>query len=269
MIPFDAIPAYLLTGAVAGFFAGLLGVGGGVVVVPVLTIIFARQGFPANEVMHLALGTSIATILFTSLSSLRAHHAHRAVLWPVMRDLTPGILIGTLLGALLAARISSRALSIFFVGFMIFVAVQMLANLRPKPSRNLPGRGGLSLAGTVIGAVASLAAMGGGALTVPYLIWCNVRPHQAIGTSAAVGLPIAIGGTIGYIWNGWGHPGLPSGSLGFVYLPALAVILIASVLAAPLGARLAHRLPVAVLKRIFAGLLLVLSAKMLWSLYGS
>lgn len=269
MIPFDVIPAYLLTGAVAGFFAGLLGVGGGVVVVPVLTMIFAAQGFPANEVLHLALGTSIATILFTSLSSLRAHHAHRAVLWPVIRDLTPGILVGTLLGALLAARISSRALSIFFVAFMIFVAVQMIANLRPKPSRNLPGRLGLSVAGSVIGAVASLAAMGGGALTVPYLIWCNVRPHLAIGTSAAVGLPIAVGGTIGYIWNGWGHPGLPAGSLGFIYLPALAIILVASVLAAPLGARLAHRLPVLVLKRIFAGLLLVLSTKMLWSLYAS
>ena len=269
MIPLDVIPAYLLTGAVAGFFAGLLGVGGGVVVVPLLTVIFAGQGFPANEVMHLALGTSMATILFTSISSLRAHHAHRAVLWPVMRDLTPGVLVGTMLGAMLAARISSRALSIFFVGFMIFVAVQMMANLRPKPSRNLPGRGGLGLAGSVIGTVASLAAMGGGALTVPYLIWCNVRPHQAIGTSAAVGLPIAIGGSIGYVWNGWGHPGLPASSLGFIYLPALAVILLASVLAAPLGARLAHRLPVVVLKRIFAGLLLVLSSKMLWSLYGS
>jgi len=269
LIPFDVIPAYLLAGAVAGFFAGLLGVGGGVVVVPLLTIFFSGQGFPTNEVLHLALGTSMATILFTSLSSLRAHHAHRAVLWPVMRDLTPGVLIGTLLGALLAARISSRALSIFFVIFMIFVAVQMIANLRPKASRNLPGRRGLGVVGTVIGAVASLAAMGGGALTVPYLIWCNVRPHQAIGTSAAVGLPIAIGGTIGYVWNGWGHPGLPPGSLGFVYLPALGIILIASVLMAPLGARLAHRLPIAVLKRVFAGLLLLLSAKMLWSLYGS
>lgn len=269
MIPFDVIPAYLLIGAVAGFFAGLLGVGGGVVVVPMLTIIFARQGFPANEVLHLALGTSMATILFTSLSSLRAHHAHRAVLWPVMRGLTPGVLIGTLLGAMLAARISSRALSIFFVAFMIFVAVQMIANLRPKPSRNLPGTGGQGIAGAVIGAIASLAAMGGGALTVPYLIWCNVRPHQAIGTSAAVGLPIAVGGTIGYIWNGWTHPGLPAGSLGFVYLPALAVILVASVLAAPLGARLAHRLPVQVLKRVFAALLVVLSIRMLWGLYGS
>uniref|UniRef100_Q478J1 Probable membrane transporter protein n=1 Tax=Dechloromonas aromatica (strain RCB) TaxID=159087 RepID=Q478J1_DECAR len=269
MIPFEAIPAYLLTGACAGFFAGLLGVGGGVVVVPVLTMIFAWLGFPGREVLHLALGTSIATILFTSLSSLRAHHAHRAVLWPVMRALTPGILIGTSLGAGLAVAISSRALSIFFVGFMLFVALQMIANLRPQPSRNLPGRAGLGLAGIVIGAVASLAAMGGGALTVPYLIRCNVNPHQAIGTSAAVGLPIALGGTLGYIWNGWAHPGLPPGSLGFVYLPALGIILLASVLAAPLGARLAHRLPVIVLKRIFAGLLLILSAKMLWSLYGS
>lgn len=268
MIPFAAIAAYLSTGAVAGFFAGLLGVGGGVVVVPVLTMIFAGQGFPANEVLHLALGTSMATILFTSLSSLRAHHAHQAVLWPVMRRLTPGILVGTLLGAQLAAWISSRSLSIFFVSFMLMVAFQMVANLRPKPTRSLPGRAGLGVAGGLIGAIASLAAMGGGALTVPYLIWCNVRPHQAIGTSAAVGLPIALGGTVGYVWNGWGHPGLPAGSLGFVYLPALGVILLASVMTAPIGARLAHRLPIKVLKRVFAGLLLLLSGKMLWSLYG-
>lgn len=269
MIPFDVIPAYLLTGAFAGFFAGLLGVGGGVVVVPVLTIIFTTQGFPASEVLHLALGTSMATILFTSLSSLRAHHAHQAVLWPVVRQLTPGILLGTLLGAQLAARISSRSLSIFFVGFMSLLALQMFANLRPRPSRRLPGWAGLSLAGSFIGAIASLAALGGGALTVPYLIRCNVPPHRAIGTSAAVGLPIAVGGTLGYIWNGWAHADLPAGSLGFVYLPALGIILLASVLAAPLGARLAHRLPIRVLKRVFAGLLLVLSAKMLWSLYGT
>ena len=269
MIPLDAVLAYLLTGLVAGFFAGLLGVGGGVVFVPVLTIIFTGLGFPARDVLHLALGTSMATILFTSVSSLRAHHGHQAVLWPVMGRMTPGVLVGTLLGAQLAAMVPSRALSIFFVGFMIFVAVQMIAGLRPKPTRSLPGWPGLGLAGIVIGGIASLAAIGGGALTVPYLIWCNVRPHAAIGTSAAVGLPIAIGGSIGYVWNGWGHAGLPPGSLGFVYLPALGVILIASVLMAQLGARMAHRLPIKVLKRVFAGLLLGLSAKMLWSLYAT
>lgn len=268
-LPLEAFPAFLLTGAVAGFFAGLLGVGGGVVVVPVLSMIFAGLGFPAREVLHLALGTSMATILFTSLSSLRAHHAHGAVLWPVMRRLTPGILLGTWFGAQLAGRLSSRSLALFFAGFMLFVALQMLAHFRPQATRQLPGRGGLSLAGTLIGALASLAAMGGGALTVPFLIWCNVRPHQAIGTSAAVGLPIAIGGTLGYIWNGWGLTGLPAGSLGFVYLPALAVILLASVVVAPVGARLAHRLPIRVLQRIFAGLLLLLSAKMLWGLYAA
>ncbi len=266
MIP---LLAYLLTGAVAGFFAGLLGVGGGVIVVPVLGMLFVGLGFPADEVLHLALGTSMAAILFTSISSLRAHHAHGAVLWPALRGLTPGVLAGTLLGAQLAARISSRALAIFFVVFMLFVAVQMLANFRPPPSRRLPGRLGLAATGLGIGAVSSLAAIGGGALTVPFLIWCNVRPHSAIGTSAAVGLPIAIGGSIGYVWNGWGHAGLPPGSLGFIYLPALGCILAASVLTAPLGARLAHRLPVRTLKRVFAGLLVLLAGKMLWSLFGA
>ena len=269
MISLAAVLAYLLTGALAGFFAGLLGVGGGVVVVPVLTVIFTGLGFPARDVLHLALGTSMATILFTSISSLRAHQAHQAVLWPVVRGLTPGILCGTLFGAQFATRISSRSLSIFFVAFMLFVAVQMIANLRPKPSRGLPGITGLSAVGAFIGGISSLVAIGGGAITVPYLIWCNVRPHTAIGTSAAVGLPIAIGGTLGYISNGWANPGLPVGSLGFIYLPGLAIILLASVLTAPLGARLAHRLPIKLLKRVFAGLLVVLSAKMLWSLYAS
>jgi uncharacterized membrane protein YfcA len=269
MITPDAIVAYLLTGAVAGFFAGLLGVGGGIVLVPVLSILFSAQGFPGREVLHLALGTSMATILFTSVSSLRAHHAHQAVLWPVVRQLAPGILIGTLLGTQLAAFVSSRALSLFFVAFMLFVAFQMTVNLRPKPSRELPGWEIMAGVGAVIGALSSLVAIGGGAMTMPFLIWRNVPPHRAIGTSAAVGLPIAVGGTLGYIWQGWHHADLPAGSLGFVFLPALGIILIASVLAAPLGARLAHRLPVKVLKRIFAGLLILLAVKMLWSLFSA
>jgi uncharacterized membrane protein YfcA len=165
--------------------------------------------------------------------------------------------------------VSSRSLSLFFVAFMLFVALQMVVNLRPKPSRRLPGRGGLGLVGAAIGGISSLVAIGGGAMTVPFLIWSNVTPHRAIGTSAAVGLPIAVGGTLGYIWQGWEHAGLPAGSIGFVFLPALGIILITSVLVAPLGARLAHRLPVRVLKRIFAGLLVALSAKMLLTLFNA
>ncbi len=263
----EIVPIYLLLGAVAGFLAGLLGIGGGVVLVPLLSMIFTGLAFPAAEVLHLALGTSIATILFTSVSSLRTHHAHQAVLWPILRSLTPGILLGTLIGSRLAVALSSQVLTVFFVSFMLFVAIQMLADFRPQACRQLPAPAGLGFVGIVIGAFSSLAAIGGGALTVPYLVYCNVRPHQAIGTSAAVGLPIAVGGTLGYIWNGWGQSGLPAGSLGFVYLPALGMILMLSVLTAPIGARMTHQLPVATLKRIFAVVLLALAGKMLWNLF--
>ena len=267
MLPFDPAFAYLTLGCVAGFFAGLLGVGGGIIVVPVLSLLFALQDLPADLVLPMALGTSMATILFTSLSSLRAHHRHRAVLWQVVLRFTPGILVGTGLGTLLAAHVSGHALSVFFVAFMLFVAFQMLANVRPAPSRGLPGAPGLAGAGVCIGTLSSLVAIGGGALTVPFLVWCNVRPHQAIGTSAAVGFPIALGGTAGFIINGLAKPHLPAHAAGFIFLPALAWILAASLLTAPLGARLAHRLPVGVLKRVFAGLLLVLAAHMLYRLY--
>ena len=259
--------AYLALGAFTGFFAGMLGIGGGLVMVPVLTLMFAAQGFVPAEVLHLALGTSMAAILFTSISSLRAHHAHGAVLWPVVGRITPGILGGTLLGTLLASQVPSRPLALFFAVFVIFVAIQMFINLKPKPARELPGFTGMTTVGGGIGVVSSLVAIGGGALTVPFLSWCNVRVQHAIGTSAAVGFPIALGGALGYIFNGWGHLELPTGSLGYVSLPALVWLVVASMLTAPIGARLAHRLPVATLKRIFAGLLILLAGKMLISLF--
>ncbi|MQY51419.1 TSUP family transporter [Rhodocyclus tenuis] len=260
--------AYLALGAFSGFFAGLLGIGGGTLMTPLLMMMFAAQaGFPPAETLHLALGTSMATIFFTSISSLRTHHQHGAVLWPVVLTITPGILFGTLLGTLLAARVPAQPLAVFFACFVCFVAVQMLLNFKPKPSRELPGKLGLFGVGTGIGGVSALVAIGGGALTVPFLSWCNVRVHNAIGTSSAVGLPIAIGASLGYIFNGWGHPGLPQWSLGFVYLPALACLAGASVLVAPIGARLAHRLPVATLKRVFAVLLVLLAAKMLFDVF--
>ena len=259
--------AYLALGAFAGFMAGLLGVGGGAIMVPVLAVIFSASGIPAEHVLHLALGTSMATIIFTAWSSLRTHNAHGAVIWDVVLAFSPGIIVGTLLGALVAAHVSSRGLAIFFAVFISLVAIQMGFNLKPKANRELPGNAGLVGVGTGIGFVSALAAIGGGSMTVPYLSWCNVPVHRAIGTSAAVGMPIAISGTVGYLWSGWGQSGLPAGSLGYVFLPPLAFLVVMSMLTAPFGARLAHRLPIATLKRAFSLVLILLSAKMLWSVF--
>ena len=260
--------AYIGLGVFTGIFAGMLGIGGGLVMVPTLAVMFSAQaGFPPEEVLHMALGTSMATILFTSLSSLRAHHQHKAVLWKVVLQITPGILFGTVLGTLIASRVPAKPLALFFTIFVCAIALQMVLNIKPKPSRELPGAGGVFAMGTGIGAMSSLVAIGGGAFTVPFLTWCNVNVQKAIGTSAAVGFPIAIGGSLGYIYNGWGHAELPPWSLGFVYLPALAWMVPPSMLFAPLGAKLAHRLPVTTLKRIFAGLLVLLAVKMLWKFF--
>ncbi len=254
---------YLAVGIFAGFLAGLLGVGGGLVIVPALALIFAAGHFPSEHIMHLALGTSLASILFTSISSLRAHHLHGAVVWPVVRGIAPGIVAGTLLGTLVAAQLSSVFLKIFFVVFIYYVAAQMLLDIKPKPSRRLPGAAGLFAAGGVIGGVSSLVGIGGGTLSVPFMTWCNIKLHQAIGTSAAIGFPIAAAGALGYLLNGLVAQNLPEYSWGFVYLPALAGLAAASILTAPLGAKLAHRLPVAKLKKIFAVLLLALGTRLL------
>jgi uncharacterized membrane protein YfcA len=259
---------YALLGAVAGFFAGLLGVGGGAIMVPVLALMFAAQGFPEAHLMHLALGTSMAAIVFTSISSLRAHHAHGAVIWPIVRTIAPGIVVGTLAGAQLAAAVPTRPLAIFFAAFIAYVAVQMILNVKPKPSRDLPGRAGMFGVGAFIGGISALVAIGGGSLSVPFMTWCNVRMHHAIGTSAAIGLPIALAGSVGYMITGYAAAGLPTGSFGFIYLPALAACVLTSMLVAPLGAKAAHRLPVATLKKVFAGVLVLLLAKMLQGLFG-
>jgi uncharacterized membrane protein YfcA len=258
---------YLLLGAVAGFFAGLLGVGGGAIMVPVLALMFAAQGFPDAHLMHLALGTSMATIVFTSLSSMRAHHSHGAVIWSIVRGIAPGIIVGTILAAQLAARVPTRPLAIFFAAFISYVAVQMILNIKPKPSRQLPGPAGMFGVGAFIGGVSALVAIGGGSLSVPFMTWCNVKVHQAIGTSAAIGFPLALAGTIGYMISGYAATDLPAGSFGFIYLPALAATVVASMLVAPFGAKVAHSLPVATIKKVFAGVLMLLSAKMLQGLF--
>lgn len=258
---------YLGLGAFAGILAGLLGVGGGTVIVPVLTFIFAAQHFPPEYVLHFALGTSMASILFTSLASLRSHHRRGAVNWTVVRQITPGIVIGTLLGVWLTSMMSTRLLKMIFIAFAYFVAVQMLMNIKPKPSRQLPAAPGMLASGGAIGVFSSFVGIGGGTLSVPFMTWCNVPLHTVIGTSAALGFPIAVTGAIGFVVNGLQVPGLPAQSLGFVYLPALAGIALASVLTAPLGAGMAHALPVPKLKKIFAMMLIIVGSKMLTSLF--
>jgi uncharacterized membrane protein YfcA len=258
---------YLGTGAFAGVLAGLLGVGGGVVIVPLLVFTFTAQHLPEAYILHLALGTSLASIIFTSISSLRAHHARGAVNWPVVKGVSPGILVGTFLGSWVAAQLSTGFLKGFFVVFLYYVATQLLLDIRPKPHRQMPGAGGMFGVGNVIGSVSSLVGIGGGSLSVPFLIWCNLPMHHAVGTSAAIGFPIAVAGAAGYLVNGLMAEGLPSGAVGFIYLPALTGIALASICTAPLGVRLAHSLPVPRLKKVFAVFVLIMGTRLLVSMF--
>ncbi len=254
---------YLALGAFAGVMAGLLGVGGGLIIVPVLAWIFHGQLINDAIVMHLAIGTSLATIVVTSLSSVRAHHRHGAVLWPAVWQLTPGIVIGAWVGAAIADTLPSAALSKIFAVFVLMVSAQMAFGAKPAPHRELPGTAGMTLAGGVIGVVSAIVGIGGGSLTVPFLNWCNISIRQAVATSAACGLPIALAGTLGFIVTGLNKPDLPAWSLGYVYGPALISVAIVSMLTAPLGAKLAHTLPTDLLKKVFAIFLAVIGARML------
>ena len=261
-----SLVAYVFCGAVAGVLAGLLGVGGGVVLVPMMVAIFPTVGVPAQYVQQMALGTSLASIMITSVSSARAHNARGAVHWDIFKAITPGILIGTFCGGLVATHLPTLFLKIFFVCFILFVSAQMLSNYRPAPGRDLPGAVGTAGVGGVIGLVSSFVGIGGGTLSVPFMTFCNVPLHHAVGTSAAIGFPIAVAGTLGYIVGGWGRPDLPTMSLGFVNLWALLGIASASFLTAPLGVRLSHSLPSGKLKKGFACFLILVALKMVWGL---
>jgi uncharacterized membrane protein YfcA len=260
-------PAYLAIGAAVGFLAGLLGIGGGAVMVPLLVFVFTAQGLPGEQILHIALGTAMATIMFTSIASMRAHHAHGAVDWKIARALAPGILAGSFSAALLAGFIPTRPLALIFTVLVFYAATQILFDLRPKSTRDLPGAAGLFCAGAVIGAVSSLMAAGGAFLCIPFLAWCSVPLRRAIGTSTAVGLPIAVAGAAGYILQGLFAEGLPQWTLGYVYLPALVLVAAASMLAAPWGARVAHRLPVKRLRVAVALLLYAVALRLLAGLW--
>jgi uncharacterized membrane protein YfcA len=259
--------AYLAIGLLAGFLAGLLGIGGGALIVPMLVFVFTAQRFPPEHLLHVALGTSMCTIVFTSLSSMRAHHAHGAVDWAIARALAPGMLAGSFGAALLAGLIPTRPLAMLFTALVFIVGTQLLLDLKPKNTRELPGTAGVFVAGAVIGGVSSLAAAGGAFLAIPFLAWCNVPLRRAIGTASATGLPIALAGSAGYVVQGWHAAGLPAASAGYVYLPALGMVAAMSMLAAPFGARLAHRLPVKRLRMVFALMFYALALRMLAGLW--
>ena len=263
---FELILVFLALGVFVGFMAGLLGIGGGGILVPVLTTLFIYQGFPMQSVVHIALGTSMACIVVTSFSSLRAHHANGAVIWSLVKTMALTIVAGTFLATFVAAQISSKGLAIFFSLFMAYVASQMFRSKKIQASGSNAGKTELTLVAFGIGAISALVSIGGGSLTVPYLNWRNVDIRKAIGTSAALGFPIAVTGTLGYLVNGIAAGGAnPQYTLGFVYLPAVLLVTIPSYFTAPIGARLTQTMPVQVLKKIFGVLLIILSLKMLVS----
>jgi len=255
----------LVLGVFTGFLAGLLGIGGGMLMVPFMTLILSRQGVPAVLSVKMAIATSMATILFTSVSSVRAHHRRGAVRWELVRTLAPGIVAGGLVsGAGVFALLKGTTLAFLFALFVGFSATQMLRNKRPPASRQIPGPAARFAAGGAIGFVSGLVGAGGGFISVPFMAWCNVAMHNAVATSAALGFPIALANTLGYVIGGWSLPDALPGSVGYLWLPALAVIATASVMLAPLGAKAAHAMNVTHLKRVFAGMLYALALYMLY-----
>jgi hypothetical protein len=255
------IVIYLLLGSFAGLIAGLFGVGGGLIIVPALVFAFALQGMPVEVLTHLAIGTSLATIMITSLSSVKAHHEKGAVDWSVFIKMAPGILLGAWLGAQFAGHLSGRTLQLAIGIFVIIVAIQMGLSLRPNPSRELPSAPLLFVSGGVIGWMSAIFGIGGGSISVPFFSWCNVQMQRAVATSSACGLPIALSGAASSAVQGWGEQGLPMYSSGYVYWPAFLGIILTSTIFARQGAKLAHRLEPEKLKKVFALFLLIIGSQ--------
>ncbi len=254
-----------LLGLITGFLAGLLGIGGGMIMVPFLTLMLGDRGVAPDLAVKMAIATSMATIIFTSISSVRAHQKKKAVRWDLVKGLAPGIVMGSFLASMGAfAALKGSYLALFFALFVGFSATQMFLDKKPAPNREVPGTTGLLGAGGVIGFLSGMVGAGGGFVSVPFMAWCNVAIHNAVATSAALGFPIALANVIGYVLAGQSLPDLPENSIGYLWLPGLLVIASCSVIMAPMGASAAHKLPVKQLKRTFASILYMLAAYMLY-----
>ena len=263
----EMILVMLAVGSIAGFIAGLLGIGGGMIIVPVVLWVLQMKGLGGIEhAQHLAVGTSFAIMVFTTFSSVMAQQRKGSVDWAVVRRMAPGMVVGVMIGSMLAKRLSNEALQVFFIVFVVLVALKTLTDAKPKPTRSLPGPAGLAAVGSLFGMASSWVGIGGGSLSVPFMLYCNVPVRTAVGTSAGLAWPIAVAGAVGYLYSGWNVAGLPEGTLGFWYLPAVAVLSVATMLFAPLGVKAAHKLPPEKLKLAFGVLLLVIAARMLWGL---
>ncbi|USD22310.1 sulfite exporter TauE/SafE family protein [Microbulbifer variabilis] len=265
----ETLLIYLLVGAAAGTIAGLFGVGGGLIIVPALVLVFTAMGISPDILTHMAVGTSLATIIITSISSVRAHNKKGAVDWRLFGMMTPGILIGSWLGGMTADWLSGAWLQLLIGVFAIVIAIRMwLSGLRHSGAEEgagiLPAAPILAGAGAVIGWVSAIFGIGGGSLTVPFLSRCKVRMQRAVATSAACGLPIAIAGALSFAVQGWGNTLLPGWSSGFIYWPAFLGIVATSTIFARFGANLAHRLPAKWLKHGFAVLLCVIGGRFIW-----
>ena len=269
IMEFDWFLIYLIIGLFVGFLAGMLGIGGGTTLVPLLVFVFSAQNFNDEKILHLALGTTITTIIFTSIASIRAHHSRRVIRWEIVKIATPGLFFGTLIGTVIADILKTEHLAFFFVTFVYYVAFKLFTDSPNSPKRQLPGVFGITVGAILIGFISSLVGAGGGVISIPLMVLCNVPIIQAVGTSAALGFPISISGALGYVFNGLGETGLPPLTIGYVYLPALLAVVIGTILTVPLGARTAHSLPGHSLKKIFALVLFLLASRMAWKIFSS
>jgi uncharacterized protein len=257
-------------GTVTGYLAGLLGIGGGMIQVPFLVLLLSQRGVAGTLALKMAIATAMATIAFTSIASVRAHHGRGAVRWPIVRAMAPGIVAGGLIaGAGVFALLQGPALGLVFALFVGYSATQMLLDRKPHAARQLPAAPVQAAVGAGIGAASSLVGAGGAFMSVPFMTWCNVPIHHAVGTAAALGFPIALASTAGYVIGGWSLPPALPGAFGYLYLPALAVVAAISMVMAPLGARTAHAMDTRAFKRLFAVLLYGVAGWMAWRAWGS
>jgi uncharacterized membrane protein YfcA len=258
----------LFLGGVAGFIAGLLGVGGGLIIVPIMIWLLGVLGIHDN-VQHVAVGTSMAVMVFTNFSSVMAQNKKKAVRWDIVFRFAPWMILGVMVGSVIAKFLPSHGLQIFFVVFVLTIAIQTIFDLKPKGARGFPEQLGTSIVGSIIGCLSSWVGIGGASMSIPFMLYCNLPMINAVGTSAALGWPIALSGAIGYIVTGWAYTDLEHGMLGFVFLPGMIALAIGTVSCAPLGVKVAHKLPTRALKLAFATMLLITAAQMVYKMWFS